>query len=156
MMGLDLGMSFLVETTPASAPSSVPGGSMKVPDMCRDLWTNCPDFCGSAIYLGMALVVAMLVFLLLWGPARKLLKMNSFLFEAKPFFIRVLFVMLLLAALSVAAGKSLAVGNGAAFMEYVWRAAGDLNAVFAWCAAVVAGYAIVLMVLVVGLGRKRD
>ena len=106
--------------------------------------------------MGMALVVALLVFLLLWGPARKLLKMNSLLFEAKPFFIRVLFVMLLLAALGVASGKTIAMDKGAAFMEYVWRAAGDLNAVFAWCAAVVAGYAIVLMVLVVGLGRKRD
>jgi hypothetical protein len=153
MMGLDFGMSFLAQASPASAPA--------VPTKCpftnfNELWTSCPEFCGSAIYLGMALVVAFFVFLLLWGPARKLLKMNTRLAEARPFFIRVLFVMLMLAALSVAAGKSFAAEHSAAFMEYVWKAAGDLNTVFGLCAAVVAGYAIVLMVLVVGLGRQRD
>ena len=121
-----------------------------------EFWKNCPELCVSAIYLGMALAVALIVFLLLWRPARKLLMINSRLGEARAFFVRVLFVMLLLAALSVAAGKTFSLGKDAAFMEYVWRAAGDLNGVFAWCAAVVAGYAIVLMVLVVGLGRQRD
>ena len=153
MMGLDFGMSFLAQTSPASAPAI----ATKCPFAnLNELWTSCPEFCGSAIYLGMALVMGLLVFLLLWGPARKILKMNSRLAEARPFFIRVLFVMLLLAALSVAAGKNFAVEHSDVFMEYVWKAAGDLNTVFGCFAAVVAGYAIVLMVLVVGLGRQRD
>jgi hypothetical protein len=114
------------------------------------------EFLGSLILVGMSLVVVLVVFLLLRGPARQLMGMNSRLAEARPFFVRVLFVTLALAALAVTAGKVFALPDGSALMEYVWQAAGTLNSVIGWSLLVVASFAVILTVLLLGLGRHRD
>lgn len=110
----------------------------------------------SAIFLAMSIAVSLLVFLLLRGPARRLLTMNSRLAETKPYFLRVLFVLILLVILSTTAGQWITLPKGSAFMEYVWQAAGKLDGVFGWLAVIVGSYSLAIVVLVVGLGRHKD
>jgi len=114
------------------------------------------EFLGSALFVGMSVVVAWVVFVLLRGPARRLLGMNSRLSEARAFFVRTLFVMLLLAAFAVSGGRMFNLPGDAAFMEYVWQAAGNLDGVLRALMLVIGGYAIVILVLLLGLGRYRD
>ncbi|MCE5326510.1 MAG: hypothetical protein LLG01_08845 [Planctomycetaceae bacterium] len=114
------------------------------------------ELLGSLLFVGMAIVTALIVFLVLRGPTRMMLGMNSRLAESRAFFVRVLFVMLVLLALAVAAGRIFTLPADAAFMEYVWQAAGALNGVVAAMAVVVGSFAIVMLVLLLGLGRYRD
>lgn len=113
------------------------------------------EFFGSTVFLGMAIAAALTVFFVLRGPADKLLGTYARLEPARMFYGRVLLVMLLLAATGVAAGKVFALPKDAAFMEYVWQAAGNINSVLSFLAIIVAGYAVVIMVLAVGLGRDK-
>jgi len=114
------------------------------------------EFLGSLLFLSMATATALIVFFVLRGPTRQLLGMNSRLAETKPFFVRVLFVTLILLALCVSAGRMFNLPPGSAFMEYVWQAAGSLNAVVGWSAVVVGSFVVIMMVLLLGLGRYRD
>jgi hypothetical protein len=114
------------------------------------------EFLGSLVFVGMSLAVALIVFLLLRGPTRRLLGMNSRLAQASPFFVRVLFVTLILAALGVTAGKVFPLPAGSALMEYIWQAAGAINSVLGWSLLVVASFVVIMTVLLLGLGRQRD
>jgi len=117
---------------------------------------TCMEFYGSAMYLVMAVVVALIVFWLVRGPMRRLLSMNSRLRESSTFFSRTLLVILLLVSLALVAGKTFCLAEDSAFMEYVWAAAGDLNGVLGLAAVVLGGYVIIMTILAVGLGRHRD
>ena len=117
---------------------------------------NMCEFLASLIFVGMATGTVLIIFFVLRGPTRQMLGMNSRLSAARPFFVRVLFVLLVLLALGVTAGRTLTLPADAAFMEYVWRAAGSLNEVLGWSAVVVGSFAVVMTVLLVGLGRHRD
>ncbi len=114
------------------------------------------EFLGSLLFVSMATVTALIIFFLLRGPLRQLMGMNSRLVEAKPFFVRVLFVTLMLLALGISAGKMFNLPPGSAFMEYVWQAAGALNSVIGWSTVVVGSFVVVILVLLLGLGRYRD
>lgn len=113
------------------------------------------EFFGSTVFLGMAVAAALTVFFVLRGPANKLLAAYAQLEPARLFYGRVLLVMLLLVATGVAAGRVFSLPKDAAFMEYVWQAAGNINSVLGWVAIIVAGYAVVITVLAVGLGRDK-
>ena len=110
----------------------------------------------SAVYLAMAVLVALIVFVLVRGPMRRLLSANSRLTECRSFFVRALLVILLLVALGLVAGEVITLPEGSAPMQYVWEAAGELDAVFGWAGTVLGGYVIVMTILAVGLGRCRD
>ncbi len=113
------------------------------------------EFFGSLIFLGLALGSALAVFFLLRGPSRRLLQASPRLGLAQPFYTRVLLVMVVLVAIGIAGGRVFTLPPGAAFMEYVWQAAGNLNSVLGYLAVVIAGYAAVLMVLTVGLRNDK-
>lgn len=114
------------------------------------------ELLGSLLFLGMSVVTALIIFFVLRGPTRRLLGMNSRLVEARPFFVRVLFVVLILCALGVSAGRTFALPSDSAFMEYVWKAAGSLNDTLGLSAVVVGSFAVVVTILLLGLGRYRD
>ena len=114
------------------------------------------ELLGSLLFLSMAVATGLIVFFVLRGPTRMLLSMNSRLAETMPFFVRVLLVMLVLSALSVSAGRMFHLSGDSAFMEYVWQAAGSLNEAIGWSAVVVGSFAVVMTVLLLGLGRYRD
>lgn len=114
------------------------------------------EFLGSLLFLGMTVAVALIVFFVLRSPTSRLLSMNSRLAETRPFFLRVLFVVLILSALSISAGKMFNLPSGSAFMEYVWQAAGSLNGTVGLSAVVVGSFAVIVTVLLLGLGRYRD
>jgi len=120
------------------------------------LGMDCAELLGSALFVVMSVVVAWVVFIVLRGPARRLLGMNSRLSEARAFFVRALFVMLLLAAFAVSGGRMFNLADDAAFMEYVWQAAGNLDDVLGALMLVIGGYAVAILVLLLGLGRYRD
>ncbi|MDY6913236.1 MAG: hypothetical protein SVT52_02095 [Planctomycetota bacterium] len=114
------------------------------------------EILGSAAYLAMAVLVALIVFVLVRGPMRRLLSANSRLTECRAFFIRALLVILLLVALGLVAGETVTLPEDSAPMEYVWQAAGELDAVFGWAGGILGGYVLILTILAVGLGRCRD
>ena len=114
------------------------------------------EFCGSIVYLTMAILVALIIFALVRKPMRRLLSMNSRLTECRAFFVRALLVILLLVSLGLVAGETVDLPKDSAFMEYVWQAAGNLNGVFGLNALVLGAYVIIMVVLTLGLGRLRD
>ena len=114
------------------------------------------DFLGYAVLFALAVVVALIVFLLVWRPVRRLLGANARLQQARPFFIRTLFVVLLLGAIQPVAGKGVSLPEGSAFMEYVWQAAGQLDQTLLIVGLYLFGFVIVMTVLAAALGRYRD
>ena len=114
------------------------------------------QFWGSAVYLAMAVVIALIVFVVVRGPMRRLFGMNSRTNECCAFFVRTLFAILLLVALALVAGETMDLPEGSAFMEYVWQAASNLNSVLGLSAVILGGYIVAVVVLLLGLGRYHD
>ncbi len=114
------------------------------------------EFASYAVFLGMGLVVALIVFLLVVGPMRKLLKANSRTKQARSFFIRTLFIILILAAITPIVGKNLGYCEDKAFMEHVWRAAGDLEDSLIYIGLYLFGFVVLMTVMAAALGRIRD
>ncbi|MDY7009277.1 MAG: hypothetical protein SVV80_00790 [Planctomycetota bacterium] len=117
---------------------------------------NCTWFFSYALFLIMAVVVGLLVFLLVVAPMRRLLGANSRLKQARPFFVMTLLVILILGAIAPVIGEGLDLPEDSAFMEYVWCAAGNLDDTVLSVALFLFGYVIVMTVLTAALGRYRD
>ncbi len=113
-------------------------------------------FFSYALFLIMAAAVGLIVFLLVVLPMRRLLGANSRLKQARPFFVMTLLAILILGAIAPAIGESLDLPEGSHFMEYFWRAAGDLDGTVLSVALFLFGYVIVMTVLTAALGRYRD
>ena len=111
---------------------------------------------GYAAYLGAAVLLALIVFLLVWLPMRRLLGANSRLKSARPFFVRALLVILVLGAIAPVVGERPDLPEDAAFMEYVWHAAGNLEDSLVRVGLYLFGFVVVMTILAAALGRCRD
>ena len=114
-------------------------------------WTECVHY-GAELLL--AVIVALAVFLVVLGPMRRLLGANARLKQARPFFTRALFVVLLLGALAPVIGDRPAEADSC--MEYVWQAADALESVLLSVVLFLFGFVLVMTVLAAALGRYRD
>ncbi|KPJ77353.1 MAG: hypothetical protein AMS14_00725 [Planctomycetes bacterium DG_20] len=122
--------------------------------------------------LGMAFAAALVVFVLVYPPMRRMLGVNSALRAARSFYGRTFFIVMLLAAwapilesLDVPAAESAEEGAEAAvaapektpaFMETVWDVAGDLEDVCLSVGIFLLAYVVVLTIVYAALGRIRD
>ena len=114
------------------------------------------EFTGPAILFVLAVVVGLVLFLLVWRPARKLLGANARLLAARPFFIRTLFLLTMIGAIAPVIGESPDAGPDAAFMEQVWQAAGHLKQTVTFAGLYLFGFVVVMTILAASLGRLRD
>ncbi len=125
--------------------------------------------------LGMALVAALVVFVLVYPPMRRMLDVNSALRATRSFYGRTFFIVMLLAAWmpilesmnlpTASSGKAAeegaeaaaeAAGETPAFMETVWRVADDLENVCLSVGIFLLAYVIVLTIVYAAVGRIRD
>jgi len=117
--------------------------------------------------LGMALVAALVVFVLVYPPMRRMLGVNSALRATRSFYGRTFFIVMLLAAwmpilesmnLPTASSDKAAeaAGETPAFMETVWDVADDLENVCLSVGIFLLAYVIVLTIVYAALGRIRD
>ena len=113
------------------------------------------EFAGYGVLFAMAIVVGLIVFLLVWGPMRRLLGANDRLQQARAFFVRTLFIVLLLAAMAPVAGKGVTLDEDARFMQYVLQAAGRLNDVLLYVGLYLFGFVVLMTILTASLGRYR-
>ena len=104
-----------------------------------------------------SVVIAVVVFLLLWPPMRRLLAANAILRAARPFYARTFFIVMFLAALAPILSLAGSDKSGATtFMEAVWKVAGKLDGV-CWSVGIfLAVYVVVVTVVYAALGRFRD
>ena len=114
------------------------------------------EFYGYVMELALAVLVALIVFLFLSGPTRKLFDLNVRLKAAKEFYLRTLLTTLLLVSMIPVAGRSFEMASDARFMEYVWEAAGRLRDVIVGQAIVLGLFMVIVSVVTIGLGRLRD
>ncbi|KPK78873.1 MAG: hypothetical protein AMJ81_14685 [Phycisphaerae bacterium SM23_33] len=115
--------------------------------------------------LGIGLLIAVIVFLLVYPPMRKLLGINSTLAAAGSFYTRTFLIVLLLAVWAAVMGMDLGKPAAAAtqpaaprppFMQAVWKVADDLEQLL-WPMAVILGvYVALLTVVYAAVGRCRD
>jgi len=114
------------------------------------------EFWGYLLELVFASLLGLAVFLIMLKPLRMLMGFNSRLAAAKTFYVRSLFVLLMLTALIPVAGSYSNLPSDASMMEYVWHAAGELNNVMIGQAIVLGAYVVIMAVLSLGLARFRD
>lgn len=88
-------------------------------------------------------------------PMRELLEANSYIFPAKKFYLRAFAVLVLLAALATVS-KTDAPGNDKEFLEYVWWIVDAAQPLFMALSLWLIGYAALLTLLFMTLGRYRD
>lgn len=117
--------------------------------------------------LGMALVAALVVFVLVYPPMRRMLGVNSALRATRSFYGRTFFIVMLLAAwmpilesmnLPTASSDKAAeaAGEMPAFMETVWDVADDLENVCLSVGIFLLAYVVVLTIVYAAVGRIRD
>ena len=125
--------------------------------------------------LGMALVAALVVFVLVYPPMRRMLGVNSALRATRSFYGRTFFIVMLLAAWMPilesmdlpTASSDKAAEEGAeaaveaaretpAFMETVWDVADDLENVCLSVGIFLLAYVVVLTIVYAAGGRIRD
>ena len=124
--------------------------------------------------LGMALVAALVVFVLVYPPMRRMLGVNSALRATRSFYGRTFFIVMLLAAWMPilesmdlpTASSDQAAEEGAeavaeaaetpAVMETVWNVADDLENVCLSVGIFLLAYVVVLTIVYAAVGRIRD
>lgn len=124
--------------------------------------------------LGMALVAALVVFVLVYPPMRRMLGVNSALRATRSFYGRTFFIVMLLAAWmpilesmnlpTASSGKAAEEGAEAvakaaetpAFMETVWSVADSLKNVCMSVGIFLLAYVVVLTIVYAAVGRIRD
>ncbi len=114
------------------------------------------EFYGYSVLFALAAGLGILVFVLVWLPMSRLLGANSRLQQAKPFFVRTLMLVMLLGAIGPVVGKGLDLPEGAAPMEYIWQAAGQLQNTFIAVGLYLFGYVVIMTILGATLGKYRD
>jgi len=133
----------------------------------------CPALTVFLVGLGMAFAAALVVFVLVYPPMRRMLDVNSALRATRSFYGRTFFIVMLLAAwmpilesLDVPAAESAKEGAepGAfhlslpelAELEAVWDVAGNLEDVCLSVGIFLLAYVVVLTIVYAALGRIRD
>jgi len=102
-------------------------------------------------------VVCVAVLCAVRTPMRQLLEANTYIAPAKSFYLRTFTILVFLAALATVSDSEVDVpGADKAFMEYVWWVVQAAQALFVALSLWLFGYAVLLTVLFVVLGRYRD
>ena len=95
------------------------------------------------------------VILAMQKPMCEMLESNTYIRRARRFYIRAFGVLVVLAGLATASKADLP-SDDAAFMEYVWWIAATMRTLFMALGFWLIGYAALLTLLFVVLGRYRD
>jgi len=130
----------------------------------------CPELTVFLVGLGMAFAAALVVFVLVYPPMRRMLGINSALRATRSFYGRTFFIVMLLAAwmpilesMDVPSDEAAEEGAAAAaaeephaFMEIVWDVADGLDDVLMSVGIFLLVYVVVLTIVYAALGRIRD
>lgn len=100
-------------------------------------------------------VVCVAVVYSLRRPMRELLEANSYICPARKFYLRTFTVLVLLAALATVS-KTDAPGNDKEFLEYAWWIVDAAQSLFMALSLWLIGYAAILTLMFMTLGRYRD
>lgn len=106
-------------------------------------------------FVAITIVVCVFLICALRKPMRQLLEANSYIIPAKRFYLRAFSVLIFLVALAIISETDCP-GSDAVFMEYVWWVVGKLQPLFMALSFWLIGYAAMLTLLFVVLGRYRD
>lgn len=98
---------------------------------------------------------ALLVYALVQKQLSKLLDKVIRVKAGTVFYIRIFFIGLVLIALSAAMDVEFSLKQGAKVMEYVWKVADGLSAVFGQTTLFIFGYLILVTILIAVLGKKH-
>lgn len=107
------------------------------------------------VLLALTIVVCLAVIFAVRRPMRQLLEANSYIVPARSFYLRAFSVLLFLAALATVSETD-APGDEETFMEYVWWVVEAAQPFFWALSFWLIGYAAMLTLLFVVLGRYRD
>lgn len=111
---------------------------------------------GFTVLLALSSAVALLVSALVHKSLRTLLDEVAATPSCTTFYTRVLHLGVFFIAFSGALGTSFDLKKEAAFMEYVWKVAGGLSSTFGLLCLFLAGYLLILTILVAALGRRHE
>ena len=100
--------------------------------------------------------MAVVAFLVAWGPMHRLLGANSRLKQARAFFVQSMFVVLVLSAIAPVAGQMVQADEETTFAGYLSQAAELLGPSVAAIAVVLFAYAVLMAIMSATLGRYRD
>jgi hypothetical protein len=107
------------------------------------------------VLVAVTVVVCLAVIVAVRKPIRQLLEVNSYISPAKSFYLRVFTVLMFLAALATVSQTKVPAGDKA-LMEYLWWVVDAVQPFFLVLSFWLIGYAAMLTVLFVVLGRYRD
>ena len=110
---------------------------------------------GFAALFILALATALVVHLLVRKSLRDLLDSTVKLPAGTMFYTRILVIGLYLIALAAAVKANFNLEEGSAFMEYVWEVGDGLASAFGNICLFIAGYLLIITILVAVLRRKR-
>ena len=99
--------------------------------------------------------VCLAVICALRKPMHELLRTNSYICPAREFYLRTFTVLIILAALATVSNTDTP-DNDKAFMEYIWWIVNAAQPLFMALSFWLLGYAALLTLLFVVLGRYRD
>jgi len=114
------------------------------------------NICGFGVLFVLSVVTALMVFSLLRNCLRALLENVVKLPPCTTFYTRLLAIGLVSIALSAALGTQFDLKKDAAFMEYIWKIASGLSSTFGQTCLFLAGYLVVVTVLVAALRRQSE
>jgi len=114
------------------------------------------NICGSTVLFVLAVATALLVYFLVRKSLRALLDDVAKLPPCTTFYTRLLAIGLIFIALSSALDTKFDLKKEAAFMEYVWNIADGLSSAFGYICLFLAGYLVVVTILVAVLRRTSD
>jgi len=103
----------------------------------------------------LTIVVCVAVILAMRKPMCELLESNTYIARTKRFYVRAFAVLVVLAGLATVAATDIP-SDDPAFMEYVWSVAETARTLFLSLSFWLIGYAALLTLLFVVLGRYRD
>jgi len=107
------------------------------------------------VLLAVTILVCLIVICAVRRPMRDLLETNSYISAARDFYLRSFTVLVFLAALATICETDAPAGDKA-LMEYIWWVVDAAQPVFFVLSLWLIGYAAILTVLFVVLGRYRD
>ena len=110
---------------------------------------------GFAVLFILSLATALIVHLLVRKSLRDLLDDTFKLPSGTTFYTRILLIGLYLIALAAAVKTNFNLKEGSAFMEYVWKVGDGLSSAFGNICLFIAGYLLLITILVAVLRRKR-
>jgi len=111
---------------------------------------------GFIILLVLGIAIPLLVYLLVRKSLRALLNEVAGLPAASTFYARLLLLGVLFASLAKVLEIEFDLKKGSAFMEYVWKVADGLASAFGLICLFLAGFLIVITIIVATLRRRHE